>query len=297
MYPKSFDYIRASSLREAIDILSQHREEAKVLAGGQSLIPLMKLRLAAPRYVVDIARISGMDGVAERDGSVEFGALVRHAAIEASPLVQEKLPIMRDAASVIADVQVRNRGTLGGALAHADPCGDWGPVCLALDARVKCAGPRGERTIKIGDFFRDAFTTALNDDEVLTSLSIELPPARSGGAYLAFKHRTGDFAAASVAIQLTLSERDICQRAGIGLGGVGLTPIKASAAEAALQGREVTEKALEEAAHEASRAASPFADIRGSEDYKRELVRVLVKRAAGLALRRCRGEKARVEDA
>jgi carbon-monoxide dehydrogenase medium subunit len=296
MYPRLFEYIRASSLGEAIDMLSQFGEEARVVAGGQSLIPLMKLRLAAPKYIIDIIRVPGLDAIVETDTALEFGALTRHAIIENSPLVQERLPIMHDAAAVIADVQVRNRGTIGGALAHADPNGDWEPVCLALKARVTCAGPEGERTIEVKDLFRDAFTTALNSDEVMTQVSIDLPSGRTGGAYLAFKRRAGDFAAASVAVQLTLEQGGVCQQVGIGLGGVGLTAIKAEAAEAALQGKQLTDTILLEAAEKAVEAASPLDDTRGSEEYKRELVRVLLKRAVRLAARRCQGEKVEVID-
>lgn len=296
MYPRSFEYIRPSSLTEAIDILTKLGEEAKLLAGGQSLIPLMKLRLAAPKYVVDIIRLPGLDSIVQTNGALEFGALTRHATIEDSPLVQEKLPIMRDAAAVIADVQVRNRGTIGGALAHADPNGDWEPVCLALNARVTCVGPERERTIEAKDFFRDVFTTALNYNELITRVSIATPSGRTGGAYLAFKRRAGDFAAASVAVQLTLGRKDVCQQVGIGLGGAGLTPIKAEVAETTLQGKQLTDSLLQQAAEKAAEAAEPFTDIRGSEEYKRALVKVLLKRAVRVALRRCQGEKAEVGD-
>jgi carbon-monoxide dehydrogenase medium subunit len=296
MYPRSFEYIRSGSVRETIELLARFGEDARLLAGGQSLIPLMKLRLAAPRYLVDISRLPDLDAIEQTDTILTFGALTRHAVIENSALVQEKLPIMHDAATVIADVQVRHRGTLGGALAHADPNGDWEPVCLALGARVTCVGPGGDRTIEVKDFFRDTLTTAMSFDEMITRISIDLPVGRAGGAYLAFKRRAGDFASASVAVQLTLGVKDVCQQVGIGLGGVGLTPIKPEAAEAALQGKQLTDGVLQEAAEKAAEAASPLEDIRGSEDYKRDLVKVLLKRAASIAMRRCQGEKVEVTD-
>jgi carbon-monoxide dehydrogenase medium subunit len=288
MYPKPFQYFAPSTLQEALELLGRYGEEARVLAGGQSLIPLMKLRLASPAYLIDLNRIPNMAYIEERDGHIAIGAMTRHAELEASPLLRERLPLMHDAARVIADPQVRNLGTIGGSLAEADPAGDWAPVVLALGGQVRCASPRGERTLKAEDLFIDAYTTALEPDEVLTEVQLPLPPPGSTGVYLKLARKAGDFAVVSVALQLTL-EGEVVQGAGIGLGAVGPTAIRPPAAEEALRGR-LDEAAVERAAGLAADAAQPFSDLRGSAEYKRAMVHLLLKRAVALCLRRSRGE-------
>src|SRR5919199_1421027 len=191
MYPNVFDYFRPESLAEAVELLSQYGEDARPLAGGQSLIPLMKLRVANPTVLVDLNRLPGLDYVERRNGTLALGALARHADVEAAAAVRAALPIMLDAARVVGDAQVRNLGTVAGALAEADPGGDWGPVLLALNGEVQCQGPRGERTIAAADLFADYFTTTLEPTELITEIRVPAPPANSGGAYLKLGRRAG----------------------------------------------------------------------------------------------------------
>lgn len=291
MYPKVFEHFSPQSVDEAIALLSTHGDDAKLLAGGQSLIPLMKLRMSSPSVVVDINRIEGMSSIREQGGAMVFGAMVRHADVEESAAVKSKLPIMHDTASVIGDVQIRNRGTIGGGLAHADPAGDWPPTLLALGATVKCRGPKGDRSIAVDDLLQDAYSTSLAGDEVLTEVSVPLPPSGGGGAYVKFERKAGDFAVASVAVQLTLGSDGTCGDIGIGLGAVGLRAVKATGAEALLRGKKVTAELIRQAAVEASAQSDPYADTRGPVEYKRHLVGVLFTRAIDIALRRARGEK------
>jgi carbon-monoxide dehydrogenase medium subunit len=292
MYPRAFHYHRAASLKEAATMLSQLGEEAKFLAGGQSLIPLMKLRFANPKHLVDLNFIPGMSYIKEDKNALRFGALTRHAEIEYSALAA-KIPIVHDCAAGIADVQVRNRGTIGGSVAEADPSGDWAVVLSTLDTSVRCVGKKGERTVPLGKFILDAYTTALAKDELVREVVVKLPPKGSGGAYLAFKRSAPVYPTASAAVQLTV-DGDVCRDAAIALGCVGLTAIRATEAEAVLAGQRLDEKVLDRAAEAARAAADPQPDMRGSADYKRMLVGSLVKRAAELARRRARGEQVEV---
>lgn len=297
MYPKIFEYSSPGTLEEAIALLARYGEEAKVLAGGQSLIPLMKLRMSSPGHVIDINRISTLSGIREKNGTMIFGALARHADIEESAAVKAKLRIMHDTACVIGDVQVRNLGTIGGSLAHADPAGDWAPTLLALNAQVRCRGPRGEKLLKMGEFLADAYSTNLSADEVLTEVVVPLPPSGSAGAYVKFERKAGDFAVASVAVQITLGPDGSCRDIGVGLGAVGLTAIRAHRAESVLRGKKISDPLVAEAAKEASQESDPFSDIRGTVEYKRHLVTVLLGRALKIALRRVGGEEVEVEHA
>lgn len=289
MYARAFHYHRSRSLAEASTTLAQLGENARALAGGQSLIPLMKLRLASPSHLVDLGFIPKLSHV-EKDGkTIRLGAMTCHAAIESS-VAAEEIPILKDCATGIADAQVRNRGTLGGSLAEADPSGDWGPVLLTLSTQLRAVGPQGERTIALSDFFVDAYTTSLGPAELLREVIVEIPPKHSGGAFLAFKRCAPVYATASVAVQLTLADRDTCQEAKLALGCVGLMAIRPSEAEGALRGQKITRKNIEAAAEAARAAADPQPDMRGSAEYKRELVGVLVRRAIDIAVRRARGE-------
>jgi carbon-monoxide dehydrogenase medium subunit len=289
MYPRSFHYHRAGSLQEAVAMLGQLGGTAKFLAGGQSLIPLLKLRFANPEHLVDLNFIASTSYIKEEGGALRFGAMTRHAEIEHSALAK-KLPVLHDCAAGIADVQVRNRGTIGGSLAEADPSGDWANALITLDTIVHCLGPNGSRKIALKDFVLDAFTTALSHDELVTEIEVKIPPKGSGGAYLAFKRAAPVYPTASTAVQLTM-EGDLCTDAAIALGCVGLTAIRAAEAEAALRGQALTETTIGAAAEAARAAADPHPDMRGSADYKRELVTALVKRAIHIALRRARGER------
>ncbi len=289
MIPASFEYFSPKTLSEAISLLQQHGSDAKILAGGQSLIPLMKLRLASPKKLIDLNRISGLSYIKESDGYLTIGALTRECDVDASDLIRRKYPIIADTAAVIADPLVRNMATVGGNLAHADPANDHPATMLALGSEVVAIGPKGARKIAVADFFTDVFTTALKPDEILTEIRVPIPPARSGGAYLKVERKVGDFAAAAVAAQVTL-DGNTFQRVGIGLTNVGATPIKATRAEKALQGKPADEKNIQEAARIASEEAKPVDDLRGSADYKRSLVRVLTARALRTAIARAKGE-------
>jgi carbon-monoxide dehydrogenase medium subunit len=288
MYPRAFQYHRASTLQEASALLGQLGEGAKLLAGGQSLIPLMKLRFANPAHLIDLNFVPATSYVRAEGGFMQFGALTRHAEIAASEIAAQ-VPILHDCASGIADVQVRNRGTIGGSLAEADPSSDWATALLTLACEVRCLGPNGDRTLPLSDFIKDAYTTALGRDELVSEVRLKVPAARSGGAYVAFKRAAPVYPTASAAVQLTL-EGDVCRDAAIALGCVGLTAIRATEAEGALRGKVLDAKTIETATEAARAAADPQPDMRGPAEYKRQLVGALVKQAIGIARRRAHGE-------
>ena len=289
MIPAAFEYHAPASIGEATALLVRLGEDAKILSGGQSLIPMMKLRLASPRHVVDINGIPGLAGIREADGFLRIGALTRESELEESDLVRTRCPLLRDTSRVIADPLVRNLATLGGNLAHGDPANDHPAAMLALGAEIVAVGPKGERRIPIGSFFTGPFTTALTSDEILVEIRVPLPPARSGGAYLKLERKVGDFATAAVAAQVTLGAGGTCDRVGIGLTNVGLTPIKAGEAEAALTGKRPDDATIKRAGELAAAAAQPSEDLRGSVAYKKDLVRVLTARALRQALERAEG--------
>jgi carbon-monoxide dehydrogenase medium subunit len=290
MIPAAFEYHAPRSLSEATALLVKLGEDAKLLSGGQSLIPLMKLRLASPAHVVDINGIPGLTGLREADGFLRIGALTRESDLEESELIRTRYPLLHETSRVIADPLVRNLATVGGNLAHADPANDHPATMLALGAEVVAAGSRGERRIPIGEFFTGPFATALRPDEILTEIRVPVPAARSGGAYFKLERKVGDFATAAVAVQLTLSAAGACEQVGIGLTNVGLTPIKATQAEAALKGQRPDDTTIAEAARLAAAAAQPAEDLRGPVDYKRDLIRVLTGRAVRRALARAAGK-------
>ena len=289
MIPAGFEYHAPTSIGEATALLARLGEDAKVLSGGQSLIPLMKLRLAAPRHVVDINGIPDLAYIREADGFLRIGGLTREADLEASELIRTRYPLLHDTSKVIADPLVRNLATVGGNLAHGDPANDHGATMLALGAEIVAVGPRAERLMAIASFFTGPFETALGPGEILVEVRIPVPMARSGGAYLKMERKVGDFATAAVAVQLTLAANGTCERAGIGLTNVGLMPIKAERAEAALTGARPDEATIKRAAQLAAEAAQPSADLRGSVEYKKDLVSVLTTRALRRALERAGG--------
>lgn len=289
MIPRSFEYFSPRTLDKAISLLQKLGSDAKLLSGGQSLIPMMKLRLVSPQYIVDINRIPGLDYIAESDGHLKIGALVREHQLETSDVVQAKFPVLADTAKVIADPLVRSQATVCGNLAHGDPANDHPATMLALGAAVVATGPNGRREISIEDFFPGLFTTALEPEEILTEIRIPFPPPMSGGAYLKLERKVGDFATAGVAVQITLDDSGNCKNAGLGLTNVGLTPIKAKKTEAFLVGKKLDEATIKQAAELAASESQPMDDIRGSADYKRDLVRVLTARALARALDRAKG--------
>jgi len=289
MIPASFDYHAPGSLPEALALLSRYGDDAKVLSGGQSLLPLLKLRLGQAGHLIDIGRIPGLEYIREEGGFLRIGGRTRESALEASEVIRTRYPILHDTAKVIADPIVRNMATVGGNLAHGDPGNDHPATMIALGAQVVATGPKGERVIPIEQFFLGLFRTALRPDEVLTEIRIPVPPARSGGAYLKLERKVGDYATAAAAAQLTLRSDGTVERVGLALTNVGPTPVKAADAEKFLTGKRPDANALVEAGQRASKAASPSADRRGSVEYKREMARVLATRALKLAVERAGG--------
>ena len=273
-------------------MLAQLGEDAKLLAGGQSLVPLMKLRFANPSHLVDLNFVPGATYIKQENGAVSFGTLTRHSEIEKSAIA-DLIPIIHDCAAGIADVQIRNRGTIGGSLAEADPSGDWATVLLTLKTELRCLSPRGERTIPLAEFITDAYTTVLQPDELVREVVVKVPEKGSGGAYLAFKRSAPVYPTASAAVQLTM-EGDVCKDAAMVLGCMGLVPVHVTEAEAALRGHRIDGKALDAAMEAAHEAADPQPDMRGSAEYKKSLVAALVKRASEAAMQRARGKRVEV---
>jgi len=290
MIPPPFDYHAPATLPEAVALLGRLGEDAKILSGGQSLLPLLKLRFARPAHIVDIGRIPGLDYIKEEEGFLKIGALVREAALESSSLIRTKYPILIDTAKVIADPIVRNLATVAGNLAHGDPANDHPATMLALGAEVVATGPKGARVIPVSSFFVGLFTTALEPTEVLSEVRVPVPPPHSGGAYVKLERKVGDFATAGVAAFVVL-RGDVIERAQLGLTNVGSTPLRALDAEKSLAGKKPSEAAFAEAAALAGAAANPNADRRGQVDYKKEMTRVLTVRALRNAAARASGGK------
>lgn len=288
MIPGSFDYHAPTTLDDALALLTEHGGDAKILAGGHSLIPAMRFRLAVPEVLIDINRIPDLEYVREEDGHLVIGGLTRESALEESSLVQEKYPLLADTARVIADPLVRNLATVGGNLAHADPANDHPATMLAYGASVVAHGPDGARTIAIDDFFVDLFATALESREILTEIRIPTPPAGAGGAYLKMERKVGDYAVSAVAVQLVM-DGDTVVSARLGLTNVNPVPMRAIAAEAELIGKELNDEVLEAVGRAAAAECDPSADLRGSVEYKRDLTRVLTKRVIRKAVERAKG--------
>jgi aerobic carbon-monoxide dehydrogenase medium subunit len=288
MIPASFDYHAPKTLDEAIALLGRLGDTAKILAGGQSLIPAMRFRLAAPETLVDIGRIRDLAYVEERGDHLAIGAMTREHALEASPVVSASYPLLLDTARVIADPVVRNKATVGGNLAHADPANDHPATMLAYGAQIIARGASGTRTIAIDDLFVGLFETSLKPGEILTEVRIPRPGKSSGGAYLKIERKVGDYAIAAVAVQLELAGAAI-ESVRIGLTNVSSVPMRARTAEAALAGKQPTDDVLEAAGKAAAGECDPSTDLRGQIDYKRDLVRVLTKRAVRRAVERAQG--------
>ncbi|MEM7345791.1 MAG: xanthine dehydrogenase family protein subunit M [Chloroflexota bacterium] len=288
MIPGKFDYHVPETLDEAISLLTEHSDDAKILAGGQSLIPAMRFRLAAPEVLIDINRIEGMEYIKEENGHLAIGSMTRESALDHSEVIQQKYGLLADTAKVIADPLVRNLATIGGNLAHADPANDHPATMLAYNAQMVAVGPDGERTIAVDDFFTDLFENSLADNEILTEIRIPTPGANSGGAYIKIERKVGDYAVAAVAVQLTL-DGDTCTAARIGLTNVSPVPMRATNAEAALVGQALTEDAIKAAGAAAAAESDPSSDLRGSVDYKRDLVRVVTMRTIRAAVERAKG--------
>ena len=288
MIPGSFEYLSPTSLEEAVALLGQHGDEAKILSGGQSLIPAMRFRLAQPGIVIDINGIPNLEYIREEGDRLLIGGLTRESALEASPIVNERYPLLADTARVIADPLVRNMATVGGNLAHADPANDHPATMLAYGAEIVAHGPEGDRTLPIDEFFTGLFESALRADEILTEVRIPAPVAGSGGAYVKIERKVGDYAISAVAVQLRM-DGDTVTEARIGLTNVSPSPMRAIDAEQALSGSQATESDLEAAGQAAAAACDPSGDLRGPEEYKRDLTRILTKRAIVKAIERSKG--------
>ena len=286
MIPPAFEYLRPNTIPEALALLQRLGEDAKIHSGGQSLIPMMKLRIARPGYLIDINRISGLSYIKEEGGFLKIGGLTREAELESSPVIRAKYPILLDTAHVIADPQVRNLATVAGNLAHGDPANDHPATMLALGAQVVATGAHGERIIPIEEFFLSLFSTALQPGEILTEIRVPVPLARSGGAYFKLERKVGDFATAAVAAQVTVDANGAAQNVGIALTNVGPTPIKARKAEGFLHGKKLDEANIRQAAQLAADDAQPSSDLRGPAEYKIGLVKELAKRALSRAAER-----------
>jgi carbon-monoxide dehydrogenase medium subunit len=285
MHPTSFDYLAPRSIQETLSLLTQHGEDAKLLAGGQSLIPTMKLRLAQPRYLIDLGRVADLPSGTRTDGDqVVIGAFTLHADVAASDVVRQIFPGLAHAAEVIGDVQVRNRGTIGGSSAHADPGADFPVILTALNASFAAISPRGTRTIAVDDFFVDFFTTALEPDEVLTEIRIPVPPATSSNAYAKLANPASGYVVVSAGVLVVRGAGGECALARVAVGGVGTKPFRATAVEQTLQGQQLTAEIIRSASLRAAERADPYADLYADEDYKRQVATVYVRRALEAAI-------------
>ncbi|MCH8023018.1 MAG: xanthine dehydrogenase family protein subunit M [Thaumarchaeota archaeon] len=285
MTPKKFEYIEAKTVEEAVSLLGKYKDEAKLLAGGQSLLSLMKLRLAAPQYLIDINKIEGLSGIKELpEGGLSIGAMTRHYMIEKSELIQSRYPILCESTSKIGDPHIRSRGTIGGAICHADPSADTPPVVKVLDAEFKLQGPNGARIVKAEDFFEDMFTTTMSSEEIMSEIVIPKLAPRTGQSYIKFSRREGDFAIVAVAIVITFDERKVCTRARIALSGVDSKPITATKTEEFLIGKELSDRVIDEAASTVPAQIKPGGDVHGSAEYRSAMSEVFTKKALTLAL-------------
>lgn len=286
MFPANFGYFAARSVEEALALLTKHGEDARLLAGGHSLIPAMKLRLATPKYLIDLGTVPGLHGVRVDGDSLAIGALTVHADVASSDLVRQRLPGLAEAASLIGDVQVRNRGTIGGSVAHNDPAADFPVILLALDASFVLVSPSGSRTVAAANFFVDFFTTALAANEVLTEIRVPLPASGAGTAYAKLGHPASWYVVVSAGVLLTRQASGQCASARIAIGGLGGGPHRAAATEAALQGQALTSEVVAAAAARAAEGTDPDRDIYASAEYKRHVAGVYARKAIEAAVRR-----------
>jgi carbon-monoxide dehydrogenase medium subunit len=290
MIPAQFEYVAPKTLEDALRLVERHGDEAKILAGGHSLLPLMKLRLAQPRYVIDIGRLRNMNYIREENGHIAIGALTTHAEIESSTLLRAKCPLLAETAAVIGDAQVRNRGTLGGSLAHADPAADYPAAALALDVEIVAASTAGTRTIPVAEFFVDMLTTTLRPGEILSQVRVAPLTPQTGTAYEKLHQPASGFAIVGVAARITLGKEGTIEEAAIGVTGLGPKAYRAAAAEKMLRGKKVSEKLFGEAARYTAQGIEPLSDLHASADYRREMAAVYTRRALERALTRAQGK-------
>ena len=286
MYPAAFEYHSPTSVKDALGLLGKLGDDAKILAGGHSLIPMMKLRLAQPKHLVDLRKVPGLAGIKEDKGALAIGAMTTHWQVESSDLVKSKLPVLCDVAGIIGDPAVRNLGTVGGSLAHADPAADWPAIMIALGAEMVCEGAKGRRTVKVDDWFKGLMATALGDDELLVEVRVPLLAAGSGAAYMKFPHPASRFAVVGVAAAVTLDKQGTCTKASLGVTGAGTKAVRAKGVEAGCTGKKLDAATIEAAAQKAADGVDVQADLQGSVEYKTHLCRVFAKRALTEAVKR-----------
>lgn len=278
MYPAQFDYHTPGSIKEALDLLGKHKDDAKLLAGGHSLLPAMKFRLARPAHIVDLRKVPGLSGVKEDGGTLVIGAMTTHYAVESSAVVKSKCGVLAQTAAMIGDPMVRNMGTIGGSLAHADPAADYPATAIAVGAELVAEGPKGKRTIKVDDFFKGLMTTAVGADEILTEVRVPALAANQSAAYMKFPHPASRFAVVGVAAVLTI-DGGKCTKASIGITGAGTHAVRAKGVEAVLTGKALDAASIAAAADKAPDGVDVQADLQGSVDYKKHLLKVFAKRA------------------
>ncbi len=286
MYPAAFDYHAPKNVKEALGLLGKLKDDAKILAGGHSLIPMMKLRLAQPKHLIDLGKVPGLSGIKADGKALVIGAMTTHWEVESSSAVKSKLPVLAEVASVIGDPAVRNKGTIGGSLAHADPAADWPAAMIALGAEMVCEGPKGKRKVGVDQWFLGLMATALKEREILVQVRVPLLPAGSGAAYMKFPHPASRFAVVGACAALTLDKQGVCSKAGVGVTGAGTRAVRAKGVEAALVGKRLDAATIEAAAEKAADGVDVQADLQGSVEYKSHLCRVFAKRAITEAVRR-----------
>ncbi len=289
MYPAQFEYHTPTSVQEAISLLGRLKDDAKLLAGGHSLIPMMKFRLAQPKHLIDLRKVPGLSGIREDGGAIAIGALTTHYAVESSSLLKQKCPLFPETAGGIGDPQVRNMGTVGGSLAHADPAADYPAAVIALGAELVAEGPKGKRTIKVDDFFKGLLTTALQPDEILVEIRIPSWPQGTGMAYMKFPHPASRFAVVGVAAVLTVDAKGTSSKVGVAITGAGTKAVRAKGVEAGLTGKTLDAATIKAAAEKAPEGVDVQADLQGSVEYKTHLLKVYCRRALEAAL--ARGKK------
>ena len=288
MYPAQFDYHTPSTLQEAISLLGRLGDDAKLLAGGHSLIPMMKLRLARPAHLIDLRKVPGLSGIREEAGAIVVGAMTTHYQVESSTLLKQKCPLLPETAGQIGDPQVRNLGTIGGSLAHADPAADYPAAVIALGAELVAEGAKGKRIIKVDDFFKGLLTTSLQPNEIIVEIRIPSWPVGTGMSYMKFPHPASRFAVVGVAAVVTVDGKGTCSQAGVGITGAGTRAVRARAVEALLAGKTLDAAAIQAAAEKAPEGVDVQADLQGSVEYKTHLLKVYCRRALEAALARAR---------
>jgi carbon-monoxide dehydrogenase medium subunit len=288
MTPGSFDYHAPRTVAEAIRLLGQLGPDAKLLAGGHSLVPMMKLRLAQPKHLIDLRKVPGLSGIKEDGGTIVLGAMTTHWQMESSSLLKSKCAILSETASIIGDPAVRNLGTIGGSIAHADPAADQPATLIALGAEMVCEGPKGRRTVKVDDWFQGLMSTALHEDEILVEIRVPAWPAGTGGAYLKFPHPASRFAVVGVAAMVTLDKEGKCTKVGVGVTGAGTKAVRSKGVEAGVTGKKLDAATIEAAAQKGAEGVDVQADLQGSVEYKSHLCRVFAKRALTEAVKRAR---------